>query len=557
MTITQSEAESMVRSRFATEGVELVDLIVRRYPEETIFVASVAAEVLEQAATVGNRLDHELSAQGLNGFVTVRQTVSLSGHASGKQVSGAHDPRATQLVQLLQSRSRASETQPSLSYVRDSVANITKATTARHHLIFGRRGAGKTALLAEAKAQVESAGDLVVWINLQPHRWSSMERVVASVLRGIADAVQTHYIGLNHAPSVAAEAARLSQELERSLAEEDIPTKYIRQIIPRMQTFIQKFCNSTGLQVFVFLDDFYFIPRQSQVDLLDLIHAAVRDSNAWLKIASIRHLTRWFEPSRQAGLQIGHDADSIDLDVTLQEPTRAKAFLEQVLRAHADKAGVTSITRVFSTSALDRLVLASGSVPRDYLTLAGESILLAQGRTNARLVGVQDVNRAAGAASQIKLQELEEDLNPNSEWAAQTRRAFELVNQFCLDTKRWTYFRVELKDKERHSVEYDDLASLMDLRLIHLLNPALSDEKVAGRRHEVYLLDLSQYSGDRLRKRLHVLDFDGGHLIQKETGLSGSQVVGDTVKRLFSILRRGPEMPLSVLTPAQTPPPRG
>ncbi len=551
MTLTQAEAEGVVRNRFIEAGIDLIDLTVRRYPEETIFIVSVDAATLEPAANVGNRLDLELAGLGLNGFVTVRQTVSPGTRSVSKRVSGAHDGRATQLVQLLQSRSRATETQPSLSYVRDSAANITKATAARHHLIFGRRGAGKTALLAETKSQVESAGDLVVWLNLQPHRWSTVERAAASVFRGIADAAQTHYVGSDHAPSVATEAARLSQELERALADENVSMKYIHQTVPRMQTFIQKFCNSTGIQLFIFLDDFYFVPRTNQVDLLDLIHASVRDSNAWLKIASIRHLTRWFEPSRQAGLQIGHDADSIDLDVTLQEPTRAKAFLEQVLRAHADKAGITSITRVFSTTALDRLVLASGSVPRDYLTLAGESILLAQGRANARLVGVQDVNRAAGAASQVKLQELEEDLNPNSEWAAQTRRAFDLVNHFCLDERRWTYFRVELKDKEKHPMEYDDLASLMDLRLIHLLNPALSDEKIAGRRHEVYLLDLSQYSGDRLRKRLHVLDFDGGHLIQKETGLSGSQTVGDTPKRLISILRRGPEMALSVLSARQ------
>jgi hypothetical protein len=547
MTTTADQALELVRGAFEGAGIVLQALEVKRYPEETIFVASVAASELERAAEVGNSLDTRLNKAEFNGFVTVRRAAEDSLPVATGRIIGVHDARATELVRLLQARSRTSESQPSLSYVRDTAANLAKATAPRHHLVFGRRGAGKTALLVEAKRQVEANGELVVWLNLQPHRWSSLERIALATMRAVVQSVELYFADSSKAPGILSEASRLETAIQRHLAEDEPDLRAVRRLVPDFQAFLRRFVETTGRDLFLFLDDFYFVPRGAQVELLDILHAAVRDSRVWLKIATIRHLSRWFEPSRQAGLQLGHDADSIDLDVTLQDPTRAKSFLEEVLRTHASKAGVTSITRLFSTEALDRLVLASGSVPRDYLLLSSDAILKSQERSKARLVGVQDVNRAAGDAARVKLQELDEDLSPDSMWATRTRAALDKLRTFCLDEKRWTYFRVDHRDRESHSDEYDDLASLMDLRLIHLLNPAVSDESKAGERYEAYLLDLSQYSGDRLRKNIHVLDFDGGHIIQKQTGSKGSERVGDTARRLLQILRRGPVLPLEAL----------
>ncbi len=544
MTISTEDATDLVRSAFDDAGYELASFEVKRYPEETIFVVSVAPSDLERAAEIGNAIDRRLAGEGFDGFVTVRRALESAPTTAKGALAGVHDPRATELLRLLQARSRTSESQPSLSYVRDTAASLAKATAPRHHLIFGRRGAGKTALLVEAKRQVEAAGEAVVWINMQPHRWQPIERTALSVMKEITDAALLFFSETSRAPSVAKDADRISSQIFHELGTKAPSIDAVRRLVPSFQSFLRRFVDTTGRDLFLFLDDFYFVPRKAQVELLDVLHASVRDTRAWLKIASIRHLTRWFDPSHQVGLQLGHDADSIDLDVTLQDPARAKTFLEEVLRSHATKVGVTSITRLYSTSALDRLVLASGSVPRDYLLLAANSILKAQERPNAKLVGVQDVNRAAGDAAQIKIQELDEDLSEDSEWAQQARDALERLRAFCLDEKRYTYFRIAHRDKEDHHDAYDAVASLMDLRLIHLLNPAVSDEKKAGVRYEAYLLDLSQYSGDRLRKNIHVLDFDGGHLVQKETGHSGSDRIGDTARKLLQILRRGPEFPL-------------
>ena len=90
--------------------------------------------------------------------------------------------------------------------------------------------------------------------------------------------------------------------------------------------------------------------------------------------------------------------------------------------------------------------------------------------------------------------------------------------------------------------------NLMDARLIHLVDSSLSDEHRAGYRSEVYMLDLSQFSGHRLKRRLKVLDFRSGHLAVKDTGTASEERLAKTPKQRLAILRRGPLFELSELT---------
>lgn len=541
---TTEEAERAIRNRFSDERVSVVDISAKQYPEETIFVVFARGEQLEQAARIGNELDRTLENHGFNGFVTVRQAADPA-VGRGARVAGVHDDHAVEFIRVLQARARTSEAQPALLYVPDSAATIASATAARHHLVFGRRGAGKTALLLEAKRRLEEGGALTVWINVQPYRWSEAGVAAGAVMQAMLEIIEVHYRDAPRAPRVLSDAAALSETISGHLARNKSPD--VRSLLPQVQRTLRRFTSTTGKRLFIFLDDYYFVTRPEQVELLDSLHACVRDADAWLKIATIRHLTRWFDPSKQMGLQIGHDADALDLDVTLQDPRRAKVFLERVLRNYGESVSIPTLGRIFSAEALDRLLLASGSVPRDYLVLASNAIAKARERSKARTVGVQDVNKTAGDAALVKLQELDEDLSPNTDWAIHTRAALKQVLAFCLDDTHWTYFRVDFRDKEARRTEYDFLASLMDLRMIHLLNPSVSDESRAGEKSEVYMLDLSQYSGERLKKYLHVLDFVSGYFVLKETGRKGSDRVGDTPKKLIAILRRAPVLSLSAL----------
>ncbi|MCI0565070.1 MAG: hypothetical protein MN733_41925, partial [Nitrososphaera sp.] len=268
----------------------------------------------------------------------------------------------------------------------------------------------------------------------------------------------------------------------------------------------------------------------------------------WLKVAGIQHQTRWFVSNPPTGLQTGHDAAIISLDVTLEQPERAKEFLQYVLRGYVDECDAKPVSAFLGTSSIDRLVLASGGVPRDFLTLCAASLQTARSRTNARTVGVQDVNIAAGIAAQTKLQELEDDAAAIRGRSVALIEALNRIREFLLTERQITYLRVDFRDKEIHPDEYGFIQALADLRMLHLINPSLSDAHLAGRRSEVYLLDLSQYSGSRLKQRLRVLDFERGHMVLKRTRSTEPTKVGETAKQLIALLRRGPIFELSNLS---------
>src|SRR6266404_9647767 len=162
ITSIQIDPQILIKDRFAEAGIDILGLERRDYPEESIFVVRVHEDDIENASQIGNEVDRDFAEHGIDGFVTVRQAKDSSIFVSKRVERGVQDPRAADLINLITAKSRTSEIQPSLNYIPDAANNVSRATAARHHLIFGRRGAGKTALMVEAKRIVELQGHLSV-----------------------------------------------------------------------------------------------------------------------------------------------------------------------------------------------------------------------------------------------------------------------------------------------------------------------------------------------------------------------------------------------------------
>lgn len=534
------DADDLIKDRFSEAGVEVTSIERREYPDETIFVVYVDESYFAVAADLGNSIDLELERSGVRGFVTVRKAEAAATSETERVKKGVGDPRVNQMTNLITARSRTSEVQPSLSYIPDAANNLLTAVAPRHQLIFGRRGAGKTALMVEANRAIQAEGYISVWINLQTLRHESSSRAFLLICQSVCDRILTFYSRTMRAPHVLVSATALRDELEKLTSLRTLPETDALSLIPRMQHLIRRFLDTSSTQLYIFLDELHYLPRVEQPRLLDMLHGSIRDCNAWLKIAGIRHLSRWFQTSPPLGLQTGHDADHIDLDITLEDPLKAKKFLEQVLRSYTKHVGVSSLGNIFSPESLDRLVIASGAVPRDYLVLSAQAVSRAQRREKARLVGVQDVNKVAGDAAKVKIAELEDDAASAKGTTQTIVDALQRVRSFCIDERSYTYFRIDFRDKENSVAEYSVMQDLMDMRLIHMVDASLSDERQAGRRSEVYMLDLSQFSGQRLKRRLKVLDFESGRLVLKETGTSTEAKVAGTPKQRLGLLRRGP-----------------
>ena len=541
------DTETIIQNGFSEAGIEIQSIERKDYPEESIFVVYVTEDDFDKAAIVGNSLDPELAQKGFNGFVVVRKLEREGKSRLTRLKDGVKDPKATELANLLTARSRTSEVQPSLSYVADTAQNLLTAITPRHHLIFGRRGTGKTALMVEAKHRVEREGCLTSWVNIHTHRGEPANRIFVRISSHVCERMQVFYSEKKRSPQLLTSISRLRDDADKLLGKQEISCDEVSRLVPRMQNVIRQFADTNATRLYIFVDDLHYLPSTEQPKLLDLIHGAVRDSDAWLKVAGIRHLTRWFQLKPPLGLQTGHDADPIDLDVTLEEPSQAKNFLEAVFLNFAKYTRILSLSSILSPSALDRLVLASGAVPRDYLTLSARAISQAQTRENARHVGVQDVGKVAGDAAEVKISELEEDAASVKGATNKVIAGLHQIRRFCIDEKNCTFFRIDFRDKESQPDAYDIIRELMDLRLIHLVRASLSDIHKAGRRYEVYMLDLSQFSSERLKLRLKVLDFRKGYIVFRETGTTTDPKIGDTSKRLSGILRRGPLFELKLL----------
>lgn len=515
-------------------GIVNARVEIRQYPDETIVVLEVPPGSAPNAAAVAAEIDSMLLMAGTKGFATVRATPGTTEDPSApdNEDSLLQSAAAELLAQTIESRSRTSKIGPSLEYIPNGTYNVSAANSPRHHLVFGRRGAGKTALLLELEKRVVEQGGLVVWVNVQTYRSESPKRIFTAIAKELAVAA----------------TGRLQPQKHSSLLKTLAAIQQSTSVTPvELNEALKRLYDTLGHRVFVFVDDLHYLPKSSHAELLELIHGASREANCWMKVATIKHLSRWFNQKRQIGLQTGHDAATIDLDLTLQNPSEAKLFLERVLRSHAIAVGIPRLNGIFSAAALDRLVFAAGAVPRDYLMLSADTIRKARARRQARTVGVEDVNRAAGEAAQRKIAELEDDSASVGKGKSAVMVALERLTQFCVGDRQCTFFGVDFQDKENEHQGYALLQELLDLRLVHLVSGSVSDPHEAGRKAEVFTLDLSRYSGERLKKNLKMLDFVDGVMVQKTTGSKQKPQKGDTSLALLAILRRAPQLDLASL----------
>src|ERR1044071_2161656 len=127
---------SLVKQRMDEAQIFNVDIVARQFDTEYIYLISVPEQHLNRAIALGPALESELAGDGGSVVVTIRPIKHSKNDQLGP-VRNLEDSRIDSLIQLLTSRSRTSEAQPSLAYIPNNTANLAQASSARHHLIFG------------------------------------------------------------------------------------------------------------------------------------------------------------------------------------------------------------------------------------------------------------------------------------------------------------------------------------------------------------------------------------------------------------------------------------
>ena len=489
----------------------------------------------------------------------------------------------SKLVTLVEEAARSTE-EGVKHFVEPAPNTLRRAISKRHHIVFGRRGSGKSSLLRKAAADLTIDRRPIAYVNLEPFKGHSYPDVLLSVLitafqefknwmdsAAVYPSTRTSFWNklFGTAPkrssynrkeanklsgSLLAQMESLTRELhrtdeadlrvvsgseasERDSADlkakasalggsleagvhaeasqkqtEEIEERYKRSKIDFLHRNIIGYHDlfrclgqlSEG-DAYLFLDDFYHIRRVDQPKVVDYFHRIAKDHNLWLKVGTIRHRTRWYlHGDPPTGMKLGDDADEIDLDLTLEKYSLARDFLIKILTKFASTANAPSLSSFLTDGAVDRLVLASGGVARDFLSIFRRSVDIARERGGGHRgdkVGVEDVNAAAGEYDSSKREEFKRDTLDDN---VPLEDEFQKLREFCLDRNNTNCFLLE---KEERGPEVDLIHELVDLKLIHLVRSRVTVSGRRGKIYEAYMLDLSQYAGARKRRELEIVEF--------------------------------------------------
>jgi len=470
-------------------------------------------------------------------------------------------------------------------FIEPAAGTLRTATSRRHHIVFGRRGSGKTSLLHKASADLTVDRRPIAYVDLETFKGHSYPDVLLSVLiasfkefkrwletAAVHPATKTSFwkslFGTTparpsynrkdtanlvkkleseiktlenelYAPEkselkvVAGSegSERMSAELEagvnnpvggiRGKASTHVDVKRMSEVEERFskskidfllrhimeyQYLFRRLSEVSDGDAFLFLDDLYQIPREDQSKVLDYFHRIAKGNRLWLKVGTIRHRTSWYiHGDPPCGMKIDDDADQIDLDLTLEKYGLAKAFLVKLLRSFFDTLSLSGVSDYLTDGALDRLVLASGGVARDFLSIFGRSVTVARergGGHRGEKISAEDVNMAAGEHDTSKREEFKRDTLDSE--AGALDQEFQRLQNFCLEQANSNCF---LLDQEERGREIDLVHELVDLKLIHLVRSRVTVSKRQGRIYEAYMLDLSQYAGARKRRELQIVEF--------------------------------------------------
>lgn len=494
------------------------------------------------------------------------------------------DETIDKLATLVEEGARATK-KATARFIEPAQGTLRRAESRRHHIVFGRRGSGKSSLLYKSAENLSKRNHPVAYVDLEPFKghhypdilisvllasldkfkdwltnteiqekrrrlWytlflkkeqSQKDALVSKIVTCMNELIKQLYLtdgspliekcfdsrNEKESSNVKGKTAQSNPILDSSI-ETDIATAvelssgievqeefkrskidYLHRKILDFQRIFIGFSKLTGADCFLFLDDLYHIRKADQPNLLDYFHRIAKGNSLWIKIGTIKNRSTWYVHSPQpVGLKLGDDADDINLDLTLEKFSVSKEFLESVLVSYIESAKAPPLNDFLADGGIDRLVISSGGVTRDFLGIFRRSIdetreRLTKNKNHPRghKIGAEDVNVAAGAYGEIKREEFKRD---TLEDEISIDEAFNKIRIFCLDITKANIF---LLDQDLKGMDSELVQELIDLRLVHNIKSRVTVSSRPGKVYRALLLDVSQYTGERKRRDIEMIDF--------------------------------------------------
>jgi hypothetical protein len=354
-----------------------------------------------------------------------------------------------------------------------------------NHIVYGRRGSGKSSLLAYAMHVRAKQRRPYAWIGMQAYAERDDIQVSVDVIRSV----------LEQLSPFAAEGSLLPDICRALTSLEALPDSEVQRALPKMLPKVGRELTKIGNErgdTTIFIDDLHVVAGAMQPKLLGHLYACSRGNRCHLKISGIEQFSHPWDATVNVGLQPPHDAQVLKLDYNLTMPDKSKVHITSILDAHAAFCGLPDVGYVTGNGVLSRLVWVAAAVPRDALNLFAQAIAKG-GSQGQKLVSITSVNAAASEMAEQKLRDMHQDYRGTR---TATQAVLERIKIFCVQKKRKNAFLVEISND---NAVFRCIQDLIALRLIHVIHEGITPHR-AGRRYQALLLDYGFYVGVRAAK---------------------------------------------------------
>lgn len=420
-----------------------------------------------------------------------------------------------------------------------------KLSSRQNHVAFGRRGSGKSSLVSSLK---NGENHFFIYINLEDYKDISFPNIMLHVLRSSFDQILKESKRLSPWNNFSFRVIWFRWKLKKKVKiiekllekpdqqeialrtrdanakkgnlgiktdligvggernseqEREVSTQYSENKLQDLQLTLVKYKEwfdqasqvHKSLPIYLVLDDLYFLKKEIQPYFVDFFHRLSKGTNLFIKMATIKHRSLLYlqDGDTYIGTEIGHDIYDIDLDYTLDKFDDLKQFMSSLLEhSILESNSELAFNELFAGDSFSQLCLASGGVPRDFLSLFVKV-------ANANLVRGDKINKISVTDCAInsinnKLSSIGQDSEGES---AVLEVYLQEVRDYVYTKNKTNAFLVAKQDLEKFKQGRQALRELVDMRLLHIIDSNTSCAPSDGRRYEAYIIDVGLFENSR------------------------------------------------------------
>ncbi|MFH0983064.1 MAG: hypothetical protein V2A79_16215 [Planctomycetota bacterium] len=487
-----------------------------------------------------------------------------------------------------------------MTYI-DSGHALADVCANQNHVVYGRRGCGKT-LLLHVSAEKLPPDTRRVYLNCEDFKQHTFPNVLIEILeaiflelernlsgwfgrkkaqREIIAGIRAKLTALRETPdsleeqvtrsdstaasqgaefalkaSIGSDAASVGAELAQAHREKRATaetTQFVRVSeklqrlnldLPRAKQQLREFfALSTRVKaVFIQIDDFYHLRLADQPFVADYVHRLCKDLPMYFKIATLRHSSSLFiERDRQPiGPQERHDFLPIDIDFTFENFDKTERQLRRIFHEYGKQVSIAEeqMDWLFKGEGLRRLVVAGGGVPRDCLSIFLDAHTRAKESGDGR-IGKDTVRLLSLETLENRIKDLKKDSQADQQDFL--LRGIYAIREFCF-RNRTNAFVVEEREVRDVPLMNELLYRLLDYRIIHAAASAFTHKTHQGT-FRAFVIDVGCYGFWRkLEGKLHEIDVSEKNA--KEQLRSAPWLKAD---QLIELQRKAPDQVEAVL----------